>query len=312
MSNLTAAIAVVCVSTIQSLIVFVGNSLTIYVFWIHLNKLKRTSLFFINLAVADVFVGVTDLILTATLLQVQRNTGLFDAMANKTLTLEVMSSVLFQAMFSSVSVFCLAIIAMERAFAMIWPLHHRAASIKGYIHSVIIVWVAGIILSAVYLLVLYDLWEFRYYAVTYCFIIAVSLVSICACYLAIRLKLNNKVPVINSAHNRKSAEQNKKLSKTLFIMVGASLLFWLPSLVLYSVNYFYQEILNYVSRQIVLMLHMTNSLVNPIIYSFRMPVFRETLKRMKAKLRIKTNSKKYTVNDRTCEIYKGKECTIGN
>lgn len=299
MSNLTAAIAVVCVSTIQSLIVFVGNSLTIYVFWIHLNKLKRTSLFFINLAVADVFVGVTDLILTATLLQVQRNTGLFDAMANKTLTLEVMSSVLFQAMFSSVSVFCLAIIAMERAFAMIWPLHHRAASIKGYIHSVIIVWVAGIILSAVYLLVLYDLWEFRYYAVTYCFIIAVSLVSICACYLAIRLKLNNKVPVINSAHNRKSAEQSIKLSKTLFIVIAASLIFWLPSLVSFCITYLYKKLISDTLVHIFGLLRVTNSLINPIIYSLRMAVFRETLKRIKTKLTCLNQSKNYNVNGGT-------------
>ena len=131
MSNLTAAVVVVSVGILQSLIVCIGNSLTIYVFWFHRNKLKRTSLLLINLAVADVFVGVTDLILTTTLLQVQRNSGFFDAMANKTLTHEVISSVLFQVMFSGVSVFFLAIIAMERAFAMIWPLRHRVANIKG-------------------------------------------------------------------------------------------------------------------------------------------------------------------------------------
>ena len=129
MSNLTAAVVVVYVGILQSLIVCIGNSLTIYVFWIHRNKLKRTSLLLINLAVADVFVGVTDLILMGTLIQAQRYTGLSDAMTNKTLSLEVICSVLFQAMFSSVSVFFLAIIAMERAFAMIWPLRHRVASI---------------------------------------------------------------------------------------------------------------------------------------------------------------------------------------
>ena len=270
-----------------------------YVFWIHRNKLKRTSLLLINLVVGDVFVGVTDLILTATLLQVQRNAGLFDAMANKTLTLEVMSSVLFQAMFSSVSVFCLAIIAMERAFAMIWPLRDRVASIKGYIHSVIIVWVTGIILSAVYLLVLYDLWEFRYYAVTYCFIIAVSLVSICVSYLAIRLKLNNKVPAINSAHNRKSAEQSTKLSKTLFIIIAASLIFWFPSLVSFCITYLYKELISDNLVHIFGLFHVTNSLINPIIYSFRMSVFRETLKRMKTKLPFLNQSKNYNVSGET-------------
>ena len=246
MSNLTAAIVVECVGTLQSLIVCMGNSLTICVFWIHRNKLKRTSLLLINLAVADLFVGVSDLILTATLLQVQRNTGFLDAMANKTLTHEVMTSVLFQAMFSSVSVFFLAIIAVERAFAMIWPHRHRVASIKGYIHSVVLVWVAGITLGAMYLLVLYNLLlEFQYYVVAFCCIVAVSLFSICVSYLAILLKLNQKVPALNSAHCRKSTEQSTKLSKTLFIVTAASLIFWLPSLVSFCITYLYKELIYY-------------------------------------------------------------------
>ena len=116
---LTASI-VLCIGSLQSVVVCIGNSLTIYVFWIHRNKLKRTSFLLINLAVADLFVGVTDLTVTGTL-SLPQMTGLLDAMANKTLTHEAITSVLFQAMFSSVSVFFLTIIAMERAFAIIWP-----------------------------------------------------------------------------------------------------------------------------------------------------------------------------------------------
>ena len=44
MSEQTATIASLCVSTLQSLIVFAANFLTIAVFWIHRNKLRRTSL----------------------------------------------------------------------------------------------------------------------------------------------------------------------------------------------------------------------------------------------------------------------------
>ena len=220
-------------------------------------------------------------------------------MANKALTHEVMTSVLFQALFSSVSVFFLAIIAMERAFAMIWPLRHRVASIKGYIHSVTIAWVAGITMGAAYFLVLYNLWGLQSYVVAFCFIIAVSLVSICVSYLAIRLKLHQKVPALNSAHNRKSAEQSTKLSKTLFIVIAASLIFWLPSLVSFCISYLYKELISDTLFHVFSLLHVTNSLVNPIIYSFRMPVFRETLKRMKSKLTFLNQSKKYKVSDGT-------------
>ena len=57
MSDQTPPIASLCVSTLQSLIVFAANFLTIAVFWIHRNKLRRTYLLLINLAVADLLVG---------------------------------------------------------------------------------------------------------------------------------------------------------------------------------------------------------------------------------------------------------------
>ena len=57
MSDQTATIASLCVSTLQSLIVFAANFLTIAVFWIHRNKLRRTYLLLINLAVAHLLVG---------------------------------------------------------------------------------------------------------------------------------------------------------------------------------------------------------------------------------------------------------------
>ena len=44
MSDQTPPIASLCVSTLQSLIVFAANFLTIAVFWIHRNKLRRTYL----------------------------------------------------------------------------------------------------------------------------------------------------------------------------------------------------------------------------------------------------------------------------
>ena len=285
----TAVIAVLCVTVFQCLIIIIGNGFTIFVFWVHRKRLKRTSIVLINLAVADLLVGFSDLLDRAASDLPKKLGRVVD---NQEIHHRILNSL--HLAFSVTSILFLVLISLERAFALIQPLRHRTTSSKAYIYSVFIVWLAGIAMSASQLFL-----DFLYYAIL-CFIIfTLSLVSICVCYLAIRLKLNNKGPVVNSAHNRKSAEQNKKLSKTLFIVVGASLLFWLPSVVLYSVHYFYQEILNYISHQIVLMSHITNSLVNPIIYSFRMPVFRETLKRMKAKLRISNNSKKYTVNDRT-------------
>ena len=96
---------------------------------------------------------------------------------------------------------------------------------------------------------------------------------------------------MDSVKNR-TVEQNTKLSKTLFFVIAASLSFWVPSLVLYCVHYISREMSDALAY-IFTMLHLTNSLVNPIIYSLRMRVFKETLKRLKNKLKIGKRSKRY-------------------
>jgi len=291
----TAAITVLCVDAFQSLIIVTGNTFTIFVFWIHRIKLKRTSIFLINLAVADLLVGFTDFVVLGTH-AFPRHIGI--SRENKTpILIKGNIATSFQAVFSIVSVLFLVLISLERAFALLWPLCHRVTSTEAYIYSVVIVWVAGITVGALSLSALYDLVDFRYYLIVVCVIIAFSLATICVSYLAIRTRLNRRVPPMDTAHNRQSVEHNSKLSKTLFIVIAASLAFWVPCIVLYCVHYLFQEMFSDALVYIFNMLHLTNSLVNPIIYGLRMPTFRETLKRLKNKLKIRKQSKRYTVNN---------------
>ena len=62
MTNDTAAIAVFCLPVLLSVVVSISNTFTVFVFWIHRKKLTRTSFIVINLAVADLFAGVTEII----------------------------------------------------------------------------------------------------------------------------------------------------------------------------------------------------------------------------------------------------------
>ena len=56
----TAIIVALFIAILESLLVIVGNIFTIFVFWKHRNRLKRTSPLLINLAVADLSVGITE------------------------------------------------------------------------------------------------------------------------------------------------------------------------------------------------------------------------------------------------------------
>ena len=88
-------------------------------------------------------------------------------------------------------------------------------------------------------------------------------------------------------------EQNtRKLSKTLFLMTGASAAFWVPSLVLFSCLNFAPGMFPKFVKYLLIIIHICNSVVNPVIYSLRMPMFRQSLRRF----RLRMQRKKFIVH----------------
>ena len=62
----TAVALILCLSIAESLIIVIGNIFTICEFWRHRTRLKRTSFLLINLAVADLLVGLVETIALGT------------------------------------------------------------------------------------------------------------------------------------------------------------------------------------------------------------------------------------------------------
>ena len=284
----TAVVVIVFAAVFESLLIIIGNIFTIFVFWKHRNRLKRTCFLLVNLAVVDLLVGFTEPIALGTFyiprhLEDQSIIGT----RNGNIT------PLLQTVFSFVSLFFLVLIALERAYALIWPLHHRMASTKYYIYSATLAWVAGISVGILTLLAVYDILGYVHWTIAFVCIMVLCLITVCLSYLAIRSRLNRRVPAIEVAHNRQNApQQNAKFSRTLFVVITASLLFWLPSIIAKCIYILCSGCVSLLLFHIFNTFRLANSLVNPIIYSFRIPMFRETLKRMKLCKR----SKQYTVN----------------
>ena len=286
----TGSVIILWFSIVETLIIVVGNIFTVYVFWKHRTRLKRTSFLLINLAVAVLLVGLIETLAIATSeipLQPKKQELV------KSVTYKSILSA-FQTTSAFASVFFLALISLERGYALIWPLRHRVASTKSYICSTIFVWVAAIaIASSFSLLYIYRLVDYLHWTVAYCSIILLCLLIISASYLTIRKRLNRRVPVLDMVHNRQNgAEQNAKLSKTLFIVIAASLVCWIPAVVVYCTHFLCSKCLPYSLVHMTTTFRLANSLINPIIYSLKMPVFRKTLTRMK----ICKESKRYRVN----------------
>ena len=130
--------------------------------------------------------------------------------------------------------------------------------------------------------------DFIHWIVVYCCILASCLLTICVTYLLVRRKVNtcrlDLTMVKNHSENRPNDEKySTKLSRTLFIMIAVSLGFWLPSTVIFSVHSLCHRCVPIPLTYASTVLHLANSLVNPVIYSFRLPIFREAVGKLKLK-----------------------------
>ena len=286
----TAAIVICSIAAFESLLILTANTFTVYIFWSHRNKLKRTSFLLINLAVADLLIGFTEPVAVGTVGIPQRFGQEFYGNV----------STAFQAMFATTSVVCLVLISLERAFALICPFRHRVISTRAYIYSIIFVWFSGITVGAFTLLAVNGIVDFIHWIVAYCCILASCLLTICVTYLIVRRKVNtcrlDPTMVKNHSENRPDGEKHStKLSRTLFIMIAVSLGFWLPSTVIFSVHSLCHRCVPIPLIYASTVLHLANSLVNPVIYSFRLPIFREAVGKLKLKKKQK-QSKEYVIS----------------
>ena len=281
-------LVILFVAVFVSLLIFIGNLFTIFVFWKHRTKLKRTFFLLINLAVADLCVGFTAPIVVGTYAIPRQIRG-----SNSSSDAGNISTALHPT-FSLASVFFLVLISLERAYALIWPLRHRASSTKIYIYSVIFVWIAVLSVGVAAVVAAYGHLETSQLWVAVCFLVLLALITIFISYLAIWRKLTNReVRAMDKVHNmQNTSEQNTKLSRTRFIVIAVSIGYWFPGILVYPIHSLCSNCLPGTLIHVCGALHLVNSLVNPIIHCFRIPIFRETLKRMK----IRKHSKRYTVN----------------
>ena len=265
----TPGIVLVVIVTLEVTIIVMGNVFTIFVFWTRRLRLKRTYLILINLALADLFEGLGEaLVLTAS------------AIANGGKEIFKMESPwrAFQVFGSSTSVLFLALISLERVYSVLWPFRHRATSTRAYVYSIVIAWVIGVCMSGVWLVKIYHN-DKLYTSLTYSSGLFIALLVICTSYLTIRSRLQNTVPNHDLDVRRKaSTEKTLRMSRTSFIVVAVSLVFWLPAFVMFTIKEFC-SCFSPLAVGFVTVLLCANSMVNPFVYSFRMPIFQGALKK---------------------------------
>ena len=253
--------------TLEAVLIVVGNLLTIVLFVVN-KKLRKKSLFLvINMAFADLMLGALSLPLYIYFVGADYLlwTGKFSISFN-------IFSGTVHTFFLKASLISAALISSERFYATYWPLKHRTLSIRAYRIVICSMWTLAIFVSTVISLLRHFLSNKpALYALMSCFLILLFIV--CGCNIGIWRKFQRKSI---ASHHQNRASQNQRLTKTLLFVSTVTLMSWLPLIVL---NYLrFQTKLRWFSIfYIAAVLCYCNSFVNPIVYTLRIPAFRQAL-----------------------------------
>ena len=276
MLSLSECIPWMTVSLAESVATVTLNLCTIIVFIKNRNLRKRSMYLVINLAVIDMFIGGIAVYHLFYILGVPCNLW-------KSFAIEVGANIFIQhilLLFFAASLPNIAIISLERVHATFFPFRHRV--LKKWVHglTIAVVWATSGLVTILYMLLLQS---DKFYSVEYLYgsVISICLLIVCVSYTSIVIKVRCRA----QPQHHGAASRERKLTMTLFIVTVVSLLLYLPH-VIWSYVKFISKFKIYWSLPpsvrfhldyTFLILYYANSLVNPILYAIRLPVYRSAL-----------------------------------
>ena len=279
---------------LATLLVVVGNLLTIVLFAVN-KSLRRKSLFLvINMAFADLILGI--LSMPAYIF--------FIGEYNFKLWTGSMSSALDYAhdivdvVFMHASLITAAMISGERFYAIGFPyMYKQTLSMRTYCIVISMSWILTILVVAFEMALGYlTSSEYGRYA-WISFGVIVTFV-ICGCNISIWRKFQNG-ELTFQAQNR--AALNRRLTKTLLFVSVLALLSWLPLIVMDALEFVFGVTIptgNFYYT--VTLLSYSNSFVNPVVYGLGVPEFRHALAICGFKRKLAVNIKN---TERRCKQY---------
>ena len=180
-------------------------------------------------------------------------------------------------LFPLVSMTNIAVISLERFHATFRPFRHRLIKRWIYVVAIAVIWVFSIITSVIIGIERFLMTHHLYLLESHC---CLCLMATFVSYTSILFKFRF------GAHPQRhcaTALRQRKLTVTLFITTLVSLLLWLPYNIFLFVDWStdilkslsFREYSDFISS-LIFFFH-ANSLVNPILYTIRMPDFKKAL-----------------------------------
>ena len=262
------------VTLMLSLAIIILNLITIIVFIKNRNLRKRSTYLLTNLAVIDLLAGVIAIENFVIVVGAYSCNLWKDGVPDKLRGYMTIPRVLFPV----ASVTNIAAISLERLNATFWPMRHRV--MQKWIYSLIVAttWATAGLVSTGFG-VLQQSKELSHSFYLWNSFNSVCLLIISISYVSIVIKYRCGA----QPQHHGAASRERKLTMTLFIVTFVSMLMWLP-FVMSGYLVFATDIFSSLSiiashrlNITVIALYYANSLVNPILYTARMPHFRRAL-----------------------------------
>ncbi|XP_020892135.1 5-hydroxytryptamine receptor 2A-like [Exaiptasia diaphana] len=250
---------------LEALVIVTGNALVIAALTLSRLHRKRRYYLIANLAIADLMVGMVTLPLYIYHIIQNQNTGVRTAF------------ILFDIMFGVESLLGLLTLALERLYAICWPMNHRTVKRNHLLLIIVCTWMISAVTGFTTLLNPSQN-VFFFYILP---LLTTIHVIICISYSTIWWKVRS-TPVIGEHAQEQRVRHERTLAKTLFIVTVLSILAWLPAEILNIILPFCLPCQRTLTQFAYLakFLQFGNSFINPIVYVLRIPEFRKSTRRL--------------------------------
>ena len=248
----------------EFLVISIINAITITAFARIRHLRKRSTYLIINLTLADLLVGAV----TGPSYSLKRHKE------NSVFTWAIKLTFLIASYMN------LSLISLERLHATLFPFRHCLITKWTYIKIIIACWSISLLLAFVVAVLSEEVFQYAWASFS-----VVTLLVLAVCYIIII------VDVQRSPHSQHygSVHKERKLSITLLIVTGVSVLAILPMAIYKSMPQHIKEKWHSASsvdvHDTLAVISFANSMVNPLVYAIRMQEFRKALRNLGSRQR---------------------------
>lgn len=267
----TAEIVWTTIYFFESTVVFVSNGLTVVTFTINRHLLRRSVYCLVNLAVADMVVGLGTFISNIVILMVFGINALVDKqfLYHKNTSVTIQSTVYYFTI--NATMLSLIVVALERLLATLWPLRHRTLKSSAYVIFIVFPWILALMISIGSSF--NGEGDRNYLGGPWMVLITLIL---CFTYIAIYVKFKCR-NMSQQFYAQRLLQREKRLVTTVFLVTFASIFTWTPMALVLLIRDIDAFPVPYQAHMGAVAILVMNSFVNPVIYAFRMKDFKRAL-----------------------------------